>query len=57
MHPMHFNKLIATVAIVLRIAGMSTTAHASRIWSSIGGGCVPADEDIQVNNYDTRGFG
>jgi hypothetical protein len=57
MHPMHFNKLIATVAIVLGIAGMSTTAHAGRIWSSIGGGCVPADEDIQVNNYDTRGFG
>jgi hypothetical protein len=58
---MHFNKRIATVAIVLGIAGMSTTAHAAqpadRIWSSIGGGCVPADEDIQEDNYDQRGFG
>ena len=56
MHPMHF-KRIATLAIILGIAGMSPTAHAGRIWSSIGGGCVPADEDIQVDNYDTRGFG
>jgi hypothetical protein len=54
---MHLAKRIATVAIVLGIASISTTAHADVIWSSVGGVCVPADEDVQVDNYDTRGFG
>lgn len=38
-------------------AGTPTIAAADRLWTSVGDGCVPVDEDIVVNNYDSRGFG
>ena len=54
---MHLVKHLAAAAVLLGIAGLSTTASAGRIYSTVGNGCVPVDEDVQVDNYDSRGFG
>ncbi len=56
---MHSWKHISVIGIVLALTLISGTASAADVWfwSSIGGACVPADEDVQVDNYDTRGFG
>ena len=48
---------IASFALILGISSASTVAFADRQWSSIGGGCVPTDEAINLNNYNAGGFG
>lgn len=54
---MQLFKHIALAGLAIGTLGVSNTASASRIWSTIGGACVPVDEDVQVDNYDSRGFG
>ena len=50
-------KHMSVAAVVLGIAGISATASARRFYTAVGAGCVPVDEDTQVDNYDSRGFG
>lgn len=49
--------LLAAAVVLAGVAGAPAVASADRLWSSVGAGCVPADEDVMVGNYDTRGFG
>lgn len=50
-------KHVSVVAAFVGIIGVAGTASARRIYTAVGAGCVPVDEDVQVDNFDSRGFG